>query len=172
MIQDFTRGIQASTANSLAVKELVERYLGHAIGTIRTDLADFDGHLHKRIDELAKNVEELNLGNLRALGAMQELINRVAVNTNTSNDLANRATKSLREASQRFVTSAARQEAQKENKKDKAQSVWVALWSEFGELSWKHKWRVGAIILLGIASWVGAMPSIVDAIRLLAFGKE
>lgn len=177
LIVNITRGIQACTDNSLHVKTLVESYLNHAIGIIREDLVLTNANSFRRIDELTRAVRGIELGNQQSLGAIQELLNTFRSDSSLSRglnlqvkDALEKATRRLEDRAQEITERELKippVELAKTPSEDDAPIWWNALASDFGKLTWKHKWYIIGVGVVSISPILKAMPSIIDALKLL-----
>lgn len=175
LIVNFTRGIQACTESSLAVKTLVESYLNHAIGIIREDIALSSSSQFRRLEDLARGLRGIEMGNQQALGAMQQLI--LSFNADASlerglvlqardeiKNTAEELKKTTREITVKVATPPALIE-------ESAVPIWWnALATDFGKLTWQHKWYIIGVGAVSISPLLKALPSIIDAFKLLVLG--
>lgn len=87
VLGDIARGIKGNTDGLFALKTILEKLIGEALVTLRRDRLDSDDRQVKRLTELNATISGINLGNERALGAMQELIDNYAATSSLERGL-------------------------------------------------------------------------------------
>jgi hypothetical protein len=87
LLGDIARGIKGNTDGLFALKTILEKLVGEALVTLRRDRLDSDDRQVKRLTELNATISGINLGNERALGAMQELIDNYAATSSLERGL-------------------------------------------------------------------------------------
>lgn len=78
LLGDIAKGIEGNTQGLFALKLIITKIVSDAIQAMRGDRLAADERYVRRLAELNTTIQNINLGNEQALGAMQELINRFA----------------------------------------------------------------------------------------------
>lgn len=183
VLGDIARGIKGNTDGLFALKEIVDRHIADALKLLRTDRLDADERHIKRLGELKSTVDGINLGNERALGAMQELIDNFASSSSLERGLLSGArdgvagiakqqaevAKRQDEITRREIALQPREPAELAQERDMPM-VLRRWWNLVGDLGWRYKSRLAVPIVVGVAAWLHAAPSIIDAIKMFLTG--